>query len=112
MKAIRSLEQHVDSLMSYDFTDLTDDMLLEELEIVDDMRIWRIAEAIRRSMEPELIHDITKIDRWFIDKLSILVEMEMELKTHKLYAGPADRGKAAGISGSCNTCETDGKNGG
>lgn len=84
MKAIRSLEQHVDSLMSYDFTDLTDDMLLEELEIVDDMRIWRIAEAIRRSMEPELIHDITKIDRWFIDKLSILVEMEMELKTHKL----------------------------
>ncbi|WP_411337471.1 carbamoyl-phosphate synthase large subunit [Ruminococcus gauvreauii] len=84
MKAIRSLEQHVDSLMSYDFTDLTDDTLLEALEIVDDMRIWRIAEAIRRSMEPELIHEITKIDRWFIDKLSILVEMEMELKTHKL----------------------------
>ena len=41
MKAIRSLEQHVDSLMSYDFTDLTDDELLEQLEIVDDMRIWR-----------------------------------------------------------------------
>ena len=38
MKAIRSLEQHVDSLMSYDFTDLTDDELIDQLKIVDDMQ--------------------------------------------------------------------------
>ncbi len=84
MKAIRSLEQHVDSLMSYDFTDLSDEMLMEELETVDDMRIWRIAEAIRRSMEPEMIHNITKIDLWFIDKISVLVEMEQDLKEKEL----------------------------
>lgn len=84
MKAIRSLEQHVDSLMSYDFTGLTEEELLEELHIVDDMRIWRIAEAIRRNISYETIHDITKIDIWFIDKLAILVEMENALKEQEL----------------------------
>lgn len=80
MKAIRSLEQHVDCLMSYDFTYLSDSQLMEQLEKVDDMRIWRIAEALRRGISYELIHKITLIDRWFIDKLAILVEMEGELK--------------------------------
>ena len=80
MKAIRSLEQHVDCLLSYDFTDLSDETLAEELNRVDDMRIWRIAEALRRGFTYEQIHDITKIDFWFIDKLAILVEMEDALK--------------------------------
>ena len=80
MKAIRSLEQHVDSLMSYDFTGLTDDELLEDLAVVDDRRIWKIAEGLRRGIEPAVMHDITKIDRWFIDKLQIIVEMENSLK--------------------------------
>ena len=84
MKAIRSLEQHVDSLMSYDFTGLSDDKLREQLAIVDDMRIWRIAEAIRRNMTYEQIHEITMIDFWLIDKLAILVEMEESLKSEKL----------------------------
>ena len=84
MKAIRSLEQHVDSLMSYDFTGLTDEELREELHIVDDMRIWRIAEAVRRELTYEEIHEITRIDIWFIDKIAILVEMEEDLKGQEL----------------------------
>ena len=80
MKAIRSLEQHVDSLMSYDFSHLSKDELIEELHIVDDMRIWRIAEAIRQGISYDEIHEITKIDVWFIDKLAILVEMEQALQ--------------------------------
>ena len=84
MKAIRSLEQHVDSLMSYDFTGLTVEELTEELQIVDDMRIWRIAEALRRKISYEKIHEITKIDIWFIDKIAILVEMEQDLRTLEL----------------------------
>ena len=79
MKAIRSLEQHVDSLMSYDYSGLTDEQLKEQLHNVDDRRIWVIAEALRRGFDYELIHDITKIDIWFIDKLMILVEMELSL---------------------------------
>ena len=84
MKAIRSLEQHVDSLMSYDFGKLTKEELIEELKIVDDMRIWRIAEAIRKGISYEEIHAITKIDIWFIDKLAILVEMEQALREQEL----------------------------
>ncbi len=84
MKAIRSLEQHVDSLMSYDFTGLTTEQLLDQLAVVDDMRIWRIAEAVRRNISYKKIHEITMIDEWFIDKIAILVEMEQSLKTQEL----------------------------
>ena len=84
MKAIRSLEQHVDSLMSYDFSELSMDDLMEQLEIVDDMRMWRIAEAVRRGVDYDTIYNITKIDRWFIDKFAIIVEMENALKTQEL----------------------------
>ena len=84
MKAIRSLEQHVDSLMSYDFSALSVEELTEELKIVDDMRICRIAEAIRKGISYETIHEITRIDLWFIDKIAILVEMEQDLKNKEL----------------------------
>ena len=84
MKAIRSLEQHVDSLLSYDFSALSTKELLEQLEKVDDRRIWVIAEALRRGIAYEQIHEITKIDVWFIDKLAILVEMEQRLKQEEL----------------------------
>ena len=84
MKAIRSLEQHVDSLMSYDFTGLSREELVKQLHVVDDRRIWVIAEALRRGMDYDVIHDITKIDKWFIDKLAILVEMEQKLKSEPL----------------------------
>ena len=84
MKAIRSLGQHVDSLMSYDFTGLSDEELEAQLHVVDDRRIWVIAEALRRGVSYDHIYEITKIDRWFIDKLAILVEMEQHLKSEEL----------------------------
>ena len=86
MKAIRSLEQHVDSLLSYDFTALSREELLRQLEVVDDRRIWVIAEAVRRGISYEEIHAITKIDLWFIDKIAILTEMEEALKNQELTA--------------------------
>ncbi len=84
MKALRSLEQHVESLMDYDFTDLDDAQLEKQLYVVDDRRIFVIAEALRRGVSYEKIFDITKIDRWFVDKIAILVEMEQALKTQPL----------------------------
>ncbi len=84
MKALRSLEQHVDSLMSYDFTELSAEELKDRLKIVDDQRIYVIAEAIRKGLDYDTIHDITKIDVWFIDKIAILVEMEQKLRTSEL----------------------------
>jgi len=84
MKAIRSLEQHVDCLRSYDFSDLDKEALLKRLARVDDQRIYVIAEALRKGIDYDTIYDITKIDRWFIDKLAILVEMEHALETQPL----------------------------
>lgn len=79
MKAIRSLEQHVDCLLSYDFSELGVEELKDRLKIVDDQRIYVIAEALRKGMDYDTIHEITMIDHWFIDKLAILVEMEQML---------------------------------
>lgn len=84
MKAIRSLEQHVESLRSYSYFELSYEELLEKLKIVDDRRIWKIAEAIRRGISYEVIHEITKIDEWFIDKIAHLVEMEKALNSEPL----------------------------
>lgn len=84
MKAIRSLEQHVDSLIVHDYDGLTDGEIVEKLHVVDDRRIWLIAEALRRGIDYGTIHDITMIDEWFIDKIAILVEMEQDLKTKPL----------------------------
>lgn len=86
MKAIRSLEQNADSLLSHDFSHLDEEELTEELYIVDDRRIWRVAEAIRRGFSRQVIHAITKIDIWFIDKITILVEMEEKLRSLPLDA--------------------------
>ena len=84
MKAIRSLEQHVDCLRSYDFSALDKDALLKRMEKVDDQRIYVIAEALRKGIDYDTIYHITKIDRWFIDKLAVIVEMEHALETQPL----------------------------
>ncbi len=84
MKAIRSLEQHVDCLIAYDFDKLSNEELMKALEIVDDRRIFCIAEALRRGISYEKIHEISQIDIWFIDKIAILVEMEQALKEQEL----------------------------
>ena len=84
MKAIRSLEQHVDSLMSVDFSGLDDAQLHRQLRRVDDQRIWAIAEALRRGFTNAGICKATQIDPWFIDKIAILVEMEQRLRREPL----------------------------
>lgn len=86
MKAIRSLEQHVDCLRSYDFSDLDKEALLKRLARVDDQRIYVIAEALRKGIDYDTVYEITGVDRWFIDKIAIIVEMEHALETQPLTA--------------------------
>ncbi len=80
MKALRSLEQHVDSLRSYDFSALSKEDLQERMKKVDDQRIFLIAEAVRKGIDYDTIHEITMVDKWFIDKIAILTEMEDRLE--------------------------------
>lgn len=84
MKALRSLEQHTESLRSYDFSSMMQEELLERLKTVDDLRIYIIAEALRKGVSQSAIHDVTKIDLWFIDKIAILTQMEQRLETEPL----------------------------
>ena len=84
MKAIRSLSQHVDCLETGDYDNMSDEEVLEHLSVVDDRRIYLIAEILRRGIASyDEIHEVTKIDKWFIDKLAILVEMENKIKESK-----------------------------
>ena len=80
MKALRSLEQHVDSLIYENYNDLPTEEIHEMLHRVDDRRIFVIAEALRRGISAEEIHDITKVDIWFIDKINNIVQEEKTLR--------------------------------
>lgn len=84
MKAIRSLEQNTYSLMYQNYSELPLEEIREDLYRVDDRRVFVIAEAIRRGISYQEIHEITKIDLWFIDKIAIIVEMEQQLKSQQL----------------------------
>lgn len=80
MKALRSLEQHVDSLIYENYSELAKEEIHEMLHRVDDRRIFVIAEALRRGISAEEIHSITKVDIWFIDKINNIVEEEKLLR--------------------------------
>ena len=68
MKALRSLEQNVFYLHLDAFTKLTHDELKQKLKDVDDQRIFAVAESLRKGITEQEIHEITKIDVWFIDR--------------------------------------------
>ncbi|MCM1308291.1 MAG: carbamoyl-phosphate synthase large subunit [Butyrivibrio sp.] len=84
MKAIRSLEQNVDSLINDDYSECSDEDITELLANVDDKRMYVIAEAIRRGISYEKIHSVTMIDEWFIDKFSNIVKMEKRLSSEPM----------------------------
>lgn len=84
MKALRSLEQNIYYLHLDYLAEMNKDQLRNQLKNVDDQRIFVIAEALRKGISEEDIHQITKIDVWFIDKIKILIEMENRLKTEEL----------------------------
>ena len=84
MKAIRSLEENVDSLILPKFAAYTDEQIRNELKNVNNETLWVIAENLRRGMTIEQIHEATTIDTFFISKINNLVKLEEELKTKNL----------------------------
>ncbi len=98
MKAVRSLEQNVDSLCTGEFADLTDSQVMKRLKNVDDRRIFCIAEALRRSFDMEEIFKITKIDMWFLSKIRNIVDMENRLKRDPINASLLLEAKKTGFT--------------
>ncbi len=84
MKALRSLEQNVYYLHLDELEGKDEEFLMKQLEVVDDHRLFVIAEALRQGISEQIIHNITKIDIWFIDKIKHLIEVENQLKNEEL----------------------------
>ena len=96
MKAIRSLEQHLDSLYYPKLAGKNREELMEALKVIDDERVFVIAQALRTGITMEEIHQITKIDIWFLDQLRSLIEMEDLLKSQLLTPELLKRAKQLG----------------
>ena len=78
-KAVTSIEEKQTGLLNGRFSDITTDQLIIDLAIQDDRRIFRLAEALNRGVEVDLINKITKIDRWFINKIKNIVDFSKKL---------------------------------
>lgn len=83
-KAVTSTEDKQTGILNYKFTDYTTDQLIVDLAIQDDRRIFRLAEALKRDVSIDQINKITKIDRWFINKIKNIVEFAINLKATEL----------------------------
>lgn len=82
-KAVTSTEEKQTGLLSDKFSNLTTDQLILELSIQDDRRIFRLAETLNRGVDIDQINKITKIDRWFINKIKNIVDFSKELSGAK-----------------------------
>ncbi len=80
MKALRSLEVGVTGLKAKGMSALTEMELEQKLRVPTDERLFVIFEALRRGLMVEEIHQITRIDRWFLRRLAKIVAMEGELR--------------------------------
>ncbi len=85
MKAVRGAEIGHDCLISPKMADLDDETVRERLHDCTDERIFVVYEALRRGVTVDEIHEITKIDEWFLYKLTKLIDMENTLKSDNSF---------------------------
>ena len=86
MKALRSLEVGVIGLKSKGMSELSEMDIEGKLRVPTDERVFVIFEAFRRGLMVEEIHQLTRIDRWFLRRIAKIVEMEARLKGQKMEA--------------------------
>ncbi|RKL63782.1 carbamoyl-phosphate synthase large subunit [Thermoanaerobacteraceae bacterium SP2] len=84
MKAVRSLEQGVIDLSLKSMTNVGLAEIKEEIEKATDERFFAIAEALRRGVNVNEIYEMSKIDRFFLEKIDNIVKMEKRIKEEEL----------------------------
>ena len=89
-KAIRSLEIGRYGLSLRGASEVSDSELETKLAVPNADRVWFIAEAFRRNWSLDRVYELTKIDRWFLNNLKQLIELEGELKKHTIETLPSD----------------------
>ncbi|MGM9912377.1 carbamoyl-phosphate synthase large subunit [Floccifex sp.] len=100
LKAVRSLEMKVDHLYKKDFDGMSKDELYEKIKRNDDERIFAIAQWIRDGYDLESIHNLTKIDYFFLWHIQNIIDLEKECKDHKGDIDVLRKIKKAGFSDS------------
>ena len=96
MKAVRGAEISLDSLNLPKLAELSDEEIKDKISVCDDERLFVVFEAIKRGITLEYIHDITKIDFWFLNKLRHLVDYEKEIAENTLTEELYIKGKKYG----------------
>ena len=84
LKAVRSLEIKCDHIIHKDVSEYTTKKLWERIELRDDLRIFIIAELLRRKEDIKDIIDITHIDKFFLDKIKNIISLEEKLYKNKM----------------------------
>ena len=98
LKAIRSLEIGLIHLEMPELKVLSDDEIKDRIKRIDDERLFVIVEAIRRGVTIDYINDITKMDKWFLHKLTNIVKMEEALKNEELTPALLLKAKKMGFA--------------
>ena len=82
LKAIRSLEYGVHHLGLPNGDSFSLEEIMEKVQAASDERLFFIGEALRRGVSLDQIHDMTKIDCFFLDKMQHIIDLEHELKAN------------------------------
>ncbi len=80
LKALTSLEGKFTGLRMFSIMDMNEGELLEKIGKCDDERVFALSEAIRRGISNEKLHEITKIDYWFLNGIRKIIAMEERLQ--------------------------------
>ncbi|MBV8302812.1 MAG: carbamoyl-phosphate synthase large subunit [Acidimicrobiia bacterium] len=89
-KALRSLE-HGRQGLNCDpgetlLDDLDDDELVRRAAVATPDRPFQLEAAVRRGLDIDRIHNATRVDRWFLDQISLIVEGRFELAARGMDA--------------------------
>lgn len=84
LKAITSLDGKFTGIKINKMSEMDEKKLIEKIKMQDDQRIFAVAEALRKGISIDEIHQITKIDRWFLNGINNIVNMEKRLKDEEL----------------------------
>ena len=95
MKAVRGAEIGLDTLNA---PPLTDEDVLTRLAAQDDRRVFTVFEALKKGVSVDEIHEITKIDRYFISRLKTLADFEAEVSGRGITDAEYRRAKALGYT--------------
>jgi len=96
-KAMRSLESGAPDVVWEDRA-WTDESILELVKRPNDIRLWALTAAIRRGHAVEELHDLSRIDRWFLHNLQDMVQVEQRLEREQLEPELLWTAKRAGFS--------------